>query len=1582
MDGSNIEDFDLPVFLQQADEHSHSHTHHPTIRSTTSVTQLLDLGKSDVPILHEILDSWETNHRTAGFDPTPLVEKVAELLEKAMNYFLEQDPDPLDERHPSKTHPQHPYGILLKHLYRHDDFMHTLVVSYIFGRDNLPLTIAASRVLLSSVPGMDRTVFSDPDSLLTQIFTWAERSDSQVLKAYAMGLLASVMEVQETASKFREHNARLIPIALRRLTELKDEMIAQHEKLGENNHSGEKNETKAGTSSEDGPFANVDLMADSTVNHAPGNLRVTATKPEYDPSLSASIRVPQAKVSLPSRTSPPPTKRRKIEEAFSTSDLAIFPQADDSVQSNSNWYHQLPLLIGKHQVHPLTIEMHQRFILQYLTPTGEYQDLLVKAYEGGALPLILEYLDLRKTRDVRLTFDATRYVASLLVHRKFAIEFVQMGGVEALLKIPNGCLAAVGVATCLYYLAYSDDVMETFLSQRPENTIDRLVDYALWCVEHSYESGMASACMFFTHGVRFRPILERFDQRDGPRIIMNYLTTLSMMVEFEGNEIKPLTDDLIHTSMQTIRNVASCLKSYLSSHFYLKLEQIRRLGRAALPHGYGCTFPGAILHDTPTLKPMILDDEGLSAGVWTVACALRMDKGTPWRPVEDLRATGVARYMLHIVDQTPTIEIVPISGRHEVCKNAIEVLWMLATLPSSQLEYAERLQLKGHIGCSLLSHITELCGKDANFGETGFIALQILQLIVCAPPYSESKIFGSQTPGKSSVNPDRKSKNKGSSVTTDLLERMWDAIRNANGIMILTNAISDPPTNPSKDRARLAACRALQGIARNAEVRQLLSKLPIVMNNELQTYLRELVPSESRSDYGRFCKEAKKLIEVVTGRPVRDPKDLTQERMVKQAIVASTHITYDEQELLELIHSYLKGKGLDKAADQLSQEANLTERTSNALQKPIKAIAQLPSRTDFMSHVVPRPTLKVDAGPANFIGGITTTPTNFKNPAKENFLFATPATPITAKAKREARSTKSRLTKEMGSLEEKKTLDGVIVQYFKMQHSECAQPVSMCPPFSLLRNHRCPEVPERNSIPSHVVANTSARSVKNWNNRTRLFRGYDRFLHSRFRAVKTFLEQDEMYTAASFSIDDEHIIVGMYTGEVHWLNVESTQEESHTNCHHSAITHIEPSQDGSLLLTSSAFMPPYSSLWLLGESQEHLHDFAVELYTEFANQGSDRILGTGFCLKKAATVATVFDTETRTPIVKLWTEGEKMRYRKNVAHFSPDDSCILHDGRLWDIRTSARPLHTFDKLNSIVSGVFHPHGNEVIINSEVWDMRTYRLLLSVPTLDQCNIKFTSNGSIMYAIKRDGNREDCSIQDMYTSSFTTLDSVSYQQLSSVNVRRPILSLCLDHADQRVAVVEKTSKTDTDDLLTQESSAVKLYEIGKIRVPEEDIDDADEDAEPEVDDGNSDFSSSSESSDSSSDDDDDDQDEDDEDEDDVESTTSVEEESSDEEGWEVDGEASAVASGEAAEDQPMEQEESENEDGDEEEESDGEENDESDDSRDILEAFMDEEEDDDETFQEEEDSRGHGSSTIVLNPHLRRARRRAASERDPQ
>ena len=37
-------------------------------------------------------------------------------------------------------------------------------------------------------------------------------------------------------------------------------------------------------------------------------------------------------------------------------------------------------------------------------------------------------------------------------------------------------------------------------------------------------------------------------------------------------------------------------------------------------------------------------------------------------------------------------------------------------------------------------------------------------------------------------------------------------------------------------------------------------------------------------------------------------------------------------------------------------------------------------------------------------------------------------------------------------------------------------------------------------------------------------------------------------------------------------------------------------------------------------------------------------------------------------------------------------------------------VHQFDQFTEQTSGSFHPRGLEVILNSEVWDMRTLRLL--------------------------------------------------------------------------------------------------------------------------------------------------------------------------------------------------------------------------------------------------------------------------------
>lgn len=113
----------------------------------------------------------------------------------------------------------------------------------------------------------------------------------------------------------------------------------------------------------------------------------------------------------------------------------------------------------------------------------------------GARELLMHYMDLKQTNDVQLTFEALKvnrmpplvdlraanplkvtgfwpnfslipppdshqYLASLLLHKKFAAEFVAHGGVQKLLEIPRPSMAATGVSLCLYYLAYNQDAME------------------------------------------------------------------------------------------------------------------------------------------------------------------------------------------------------------------------------------------------------------------------------------------------------------------------------------------------------------------------------------------------------------------------------------------------------------------------------------------------------------------------------------------------------------------------------------------------------------------------------------------------------------------------------------------------------------------------------------------------------------------------------------------------------------------------------------------------------------------------------------------------------------------------------------------------------------------------------------------------------------------------------------------------------------------------------------------------------------------------------------------------------------------
>lgn len=185
---------------------------------------------------------------------------------------------------------------------------------------------------------------------------------------------------------------------------------------------------------------------------------------------------------------------------------------------------------------------------------------------------------------------------------------------------------------------------------------------------------------------------------------------------------------------------------------------------------------------------------------------------------------------------------------------------------------------------------------------------------------------------------------------------------------------------------------------------------------------------------------------------------------------------------------------------------------------------------------------------------------------------------------------------------------------------------------------------------------------------------------------------------------------------------------------------------------------------------------------------------------------------------------------------------------------------------------------QVILNSEVWDLRTRKLLRSVPSLDQTTISFNSTGEVIYANLRRSSDEIMAAlhgrrrKHPLFSAFKTIDAATYTDIAMVHVDRCVLDLATEPSNSLIGIVAMDENGDSE-------SVVRLYEVGKRRAvddesDEEEMDESDEDGSEQ--DGNDDeedemeevalLAELGESSESDDDEDDEDDDEDDEDEDD--------------------------------------------------------------------------------------------------------------------
>ncbi|XP_075526617.1 DDB1- and CUL4-associated factor 1-like [Dermacentor variabilis] len=128
----------------------------------------------------------------------------------------------------------------------------------------------------------------------------------------------------------------------------------------------------------------------------------------------------------------------------------------------------------------------------------------------------------------------------------------------------------------------------------------------------------------------------------------------------------------------------------------------------------------------------------------------------------------------------------------------------------------------------------------------------------------------------------------------------------------------------------------------------------------------------------------------------------------------------------------------------------------------------------------------------------------------------------------------------------------------------------------------------------------------------------------------------------------------------------------------------------------------------------------------------------------------------------------------------------------------------------------------VISNSEVWDLQTFRLLQTVPALDQCQVTFNGAGDVLYgAVLIEDNDNSARL---FSSSFRTFHVSDYSSIAAIDIKRNIYDLKPDESDYFLAVVENQGTRDAT--MSSSESICRLYEVGRQR-EEDDDEDADDD-----------------------------------------------------------------------------------------------------------------------------------------------------------
>lgn len=336
-------------------------------------------------------------------------------------------------------------------------------------------------------------------------------------------------------------------------------------------------------------------------------------------------------------------------------------------------------IIGHFPIHPLSSQAKKVFALKLLTPLAEYQEFLPFVFSEDVAGLLRDLVNVRKTGDARLAFEALRFMVALFCHKKFVMEWAVAGdGLRLLLAVPRPSIAATAVCQALYYIACEDDVMEKVCAM-PSDVVAEVVRYVLWCMECSHESGRQFAAMFFGIACFFPAMLEAMDGQDGLRRLYNTVSTLKILTHHEESAALNLlmTEDEEFGQRQSLRHAMVAFKRYFEAHLAVRWEQqVRRV-----------TGGGGLARPNPS-KPLRLTPAQAVEAV--DALMEHAPFRSRWPAVDGFVALGGVTTCLQVIAMAYDWTF---PGRAEMVRSALDVLFICSVVPRVQLAFCDRIEL-------------------------------------------------------------------------------------------------------------------------------------------------------------------------------------------------------------------------------------------------------------------------------------------------------------------------------------------------------------------------------------------------------------------------------------------------------------------------------------------------------------------------------------------------------------------------------------------------------------------------------------------------------------------------------------------------------------------------------------------------------------------------------------------------------------------------------------------------------------------------------------------------------------------------